>query len=110
MTQCGPMHGMASMITHSGRDIFANCQLPLRVGRYHSLAIDSDQLPSELEVTARAEDGVIMGVRHREHPVFGLQFHPESVLTDDGLEILRNFVAITRLHTRLAAQKGEVAS
>ncbi|MCG8653077.1 MAG: aminodeoxychorismate/anthranilate synthase component II [Pirellulales bacterium] len=92
--RCGPRHGMASNITHNGQDVFAGCPSPMRVGRYHSLAIDPGHLPAELEVTARADDGVIMGVRHRERPIHGLQFHPESVLTDDGMTLLANFVSV----------------
>ncbi len=91
--RCGPMHGMASTISHDGEGIFAGCRSPMQVGRYHSLAIDPDHLPSELTVTAQSDDGVIMGVRHRSRPVFGVQFHPESVLSDDGLATLSNFVS-----------------
>jgi anthranilate synthase/aminodeoxychorismate synthase-like glutamine amidotransferase len=100
VTRCGPVHGMSSTITHDGKGIFASCPSPLGVGRYHSLAIDPDRVPDELEVTATSDDGVIMGVRHRTRPLFGVQFHPESVLTDDGLLLLRNFVAITQSATR----------
>jgi anthranilate/para-aminobenzoate synthase component II len=66
----------------------------MRVARYHSLAIDADHFPRELQVTAQTDDGVIMAVRHRQRPVYGVQFHPESVLTDHGLETLSNFVSI----------------
>ena len=110
VTRCGPMHGMASTITHQGTDIFHNCRSPLRVGRYHSLAIDPNRLPAELQVTATSSDGVIMGLRHRTRPVFGVQFHPESVLTDDGLAILRNFVDLSQRHTQPASSGKEVVS
>ncbi len=93
--RCGPVHGSASEITHDGEDLFARCPSPMKVARYHSLAIDPDHLPAELRVTATTTDGVIMGVRHRDRPVFGLQFHPESILTDHGLATLRNFAALT---------------
>ncbi len=92
--RCGPMHGMASEIRHDGEGIFAGCPSPMRVGRYHSLAVDPDHLPQELKITARSEEGVIMGIRHRTRPVFGVQFHPESVLTDFGLATLSNFVSV----------------
>ncbi|TWU07937.1 anthranilate synthase component II [Stieleria varia] len=95
--RCEPMHGLASTIEHDGEGVFAQCQSPMRVGRYHSLAIDPRDVPGELIVTARStDDDVIMGVRHKTRPVFGVQFHPESVLTDDGLAVLDNFVDITR--------------
>lgn len=93
--KCGPMHGSSSLITHNEADLFAGCRAPLRVGRYHSLAVDPGHVSAELEVTAWSDDGVIMGLRHRSRPVFGVQFHPESVLTEDGLAIVRNFVSIT---------------
>lgn len=93
--QCGPMHGMATSIKHDGQGVFADCPSPMAVARYHSLAIDQCYLPSELNVTATTDDGIIMGVRHRSRPVFGVQFHPESVLTDHGLKLIGNFVAMT---------------
>ena len=108
--QCGPMHGTSSLITHNAEDVFAGCATPLRVARYHSLAVDPDHLSAELEVTARSDDGVIMGIRHRSRPVFGVQFHPESVLTEDGLAILRNFVAITEAAGRAASAHSEFVS
>ena len=93
---CGPMHGMASEITHDDRGLLAGCPSPMKVGRYHSLAIDPTSLPSELDITARTVDGVVMGVRHRQRPIFGIQFHPESVLTDHGMHVLENFVGIVQ--------------
>lgn len=92
--RCGPMHGMASPITHHQQGIFAGCPSPMQVGRYHSLAIDPDHLPKELEITAWSDEGVIMGVQHRTRPIFGVQFHPESVMSDHGMVLLKNFVAI----------------
>jgi anthranilate/para-aminobenzoate synthase component II len=101
---------MASVIDHDGMGLFAGLPPQVRVGRYHSLAVDAAGLPSELEVTATSDDGVIMGLRHRTRPVYGVQFHPESVLTDDGLAMLRNFVAMTLRHPPPAAVHHEVAS
>jgi anthranilate/para-aminobenzoate synthase component II len=85
---------MATEITHNGKGIFLGCCTPTKVGRYHSLVIDPVSLPPELIVTAENSDGVIMGVQHRTRPVFGVQFHPESVLTDQGFAIIGNFVDI----------------
>ncbi|MGI9470556.1 MAG: anthranilate synthase component II [Rubripirellula sp.] len=100
--QCGPRHGLPSRITHDGAGLFEGLPSPFTVGRYHSLAVDESALPDELQVTARSDDdGVIMGLRHRTRPVYGVQFHPESVLTDHGLTVLRNFIALTRGKNRL---------
>jgi para-aminobenzoate synthetase component II len=87
-----PMHGMASHVAHDGRGVFAGAPDPLRAGRYHSLVVEAADLPDELVVTARSEEGEIMALRHREHPIVGLQFHPESVLTDLGMQLLGNFL------------------
>jgi anthranilate synthase/aminodeoxychorismate synthase-like glutamine amidotransferase len=90
-----PMHGKTSTIEHDGRGVFAGITAPFQAGRYHSLIIASDDVPAELEVAARTkEDGLIMAVRHRSHPVHGVQFHPESVLTNEGRRILRNFLEL----------------
>ena len=89
----GPMHGKVSPIEHDGTGVFANLPSPFEATRYHSLAIADDAWPAELEVTARSTDGVVMGVRHRELAVEGVQFHPESILTERGPELLANFVA-----------------
>jgi anthranilate synthase/aminodeoxychorismate synthase-like glutamine amidotransferase len=88
-----PVHGKATSIEHDGRTIFSGLPSPLTVGRYHSLVVDAE-LPSCLEETARG-DGVLMGLRHRELPAEGVQFHPESVLTERGRELLGNFLAPT---------------
>ena len=92
------MHGKTSRITHDGKGIFRNIKSPLEVMRYHSLVVETDSLPAELEIVARAKDdaGEIHAIRHREHPVWGVQFHPESILTESGKEILRNFLSIGR--------------
>jgi anthranilate synthase/aminodeoxychorismate synthase-like glutamine amidotransferase len=86
-----PMHGKTTEIEHDGRTIFAGVSAPLTVGRYHSLVVDPDTVPDALEVSATG-GGVIMALRHRELPAEGVQFHPESVLTDDGKQILENFL------------------
>jgi anthranilate synthase/aminodeoxychorismate synthase-like glutamine amidotransferase len=88
------LHGKVSTITHDGRGVFAGLSSPIEATRYHSLAIQPDSLPAVLDVTARSESGVIMGVRHTTLPVEGVQFHPESILTGDGKAILRNFLAL----------------
>jgi len=86
------LHGKVSRISHDGRGVFAGIASPISATRYHSLAIRPDSVPAELEVSARSESGVIMGVRHRTLVVEGVQFHPESILTPDGHQILRNFL------------------
>ncbi len=85
------MHGKVSSIRHDGRGVFAGVSQPFVAGRYHSLIV-ADPPPDVLEVTARTDDGIIMGLRHREWPMHGVQFHPESVLTGEGRKILRNFL------------------
>ena len=88
-----PMHGKTSTVVHDGKGLFAGITEPFLAGRYHSLVITQDSVPADLEVAARTrEDGTIMAVRHRTHPVHGVQFHPESVLTEEGRKILRNFL------------------
>jgi para-aminobenzoate synthetase component II len=91
-----PVHGKASEIVHSGEGIFAGLPSPMVVGRYHSLALAATDLPDELRVVATTHDGEVMAVRHREHPVWGVQFHPESVLTEHGFELLSGFLALER--------------
>jgi anthranilate synthase/aminodeoxychorismate synthase-like glutamine amidotransferase len=86
------MHGKTSPITHDGKGLFEGLPNPFDATRYHSLLIEPDTCPDCLEVTARADDDEIMGVRHRELPVFGVQFHPESILTDWGKALLSNFL------------------
>ena len=89
-------HGKMSTITHDGRGVFAGLPNPFEAVRYHSLAIVPETLPAVLEVSARAESGVIMGVRHRELTVEGVQFHPESILTKPGKQLLANFLRMTK--------------
>ena len=86
------VHGKTSKIKHRGEGIYKNLPNPLTVGRYHSLIIDRDSLPSELEITSELEDGTIMGIKHREFNVEGIQFHPESILTPDGKTLMKNFL------------------
>lgn len=87
-----PMHGKTSLVRHDETGLFAGLPNPLRATRYHSLIVEADGLPAELEATAHSEDGEIMALRHRKYPVVGVQFHPEAVLTDQGLDLLRNFL------------------
>ncbi|MGH8930747.1 MAG: anthranilate synthase component II [Egibacteraceae bacterium] len=86
------MHGKTSQIQHDGRGLFAGLPQPFCATRYHSLVLDPSTVPDELEVTARTAEGVIMGVRHRDLAVEGVQFHPESILTDVGMDLLGNFL------------------
>lgn len=88
------MHGKTSMIGHDGRGVYAGLSQPFQAGRYHSLAAEEATMPAELEITARSERGEIMGVRHRQLPLEGVQFHPESVLTPEGNRLLGNFLAM----------------
>ena len=88
-----PMHGKTSIIAHEGSHLFAGLTGPFEAGRYHSLVIPRDAMPPDFLVTAWVQDdGIIMGVRHRSHPIFGVQFHPESVLTTVGHHLLQNFL------------------
>jgi anthranilate synthase/aminodeoxychorismate synthase-like glutamine amidotransferase len=87
------MHGKSSRVYHSGSGIFAGLENPFDAIRYHSLTIDPASVPDSLEVTARTDTGTIMGVRHREHPVEGVQFHPESILTSAGRQLMLNWLA-----------------
>lgn len=92
-----PVHGRTSRVFHDGRGVFAGLPSPLVATRYHSLAVDEASLPPALEVTARTDDGAVMALQHRELPVVGLQFHPESVLTEHGYTILAAFLCLARL-------------
>jgi len=86
------MHGKTSQIHHDGRGVFAGLPVPFTATRYHSLVVDRASVPECLEVTAWTDDGVVMGLRHREHPLEGVQFHPESILTPDGPRLLGHFL------------------
>jgi anthranilate synthase/aminodeoxychorismate synthase-like glutamine amidotransferase len=86
------MHGKVSPVKHDGKTIFAGLPNPFPAGRYHSLIVDDTTLPDFLEISAQTDEGEIMGIRHKEYPVEGIQFHPESVLTPQGKRIIRNFL------------------
>jgi len=98
------MHGKTSQIRHDGQTIFKGVPNPFTAGRYHSLIIKRDTLPDCLQVTAETEDGEIMGIRHLDFPVEGIQFHPESILTPNGKRILRNFLK------RISSKEQEISS
>jgi anthranilate synthase/aminodeoxychorismate synthase-like glutamine amidotransferase len=90
-----PMHGKTSTISHDGRGVFSGIASPFTVARYHSLVVQKAGLPDELEISAQTEDdGTIMAVRHREFPIHGVQFHPESIMTREGHHLLRNFLKV----------------
>jgi len=91
-----PMHGKVSRIFHAGTDIFAGVASPLSATRYHSLIVDRATMPDVLVPTAWTEDGLVMGLRHRTLPIFGVQFHPESIASQHGHDLLANFLAIAR--------------
>jgi anthranilate synthase component II len=88
------MHGKTSTVTHNRQDCFADIPTPYTVVRYHSLVIERSTLPKELSITAESDDGEIMGVRHKTLPIWGVQFHPESIVTEHGHQLLRNFIAL----------------
>jgi len=96
-----PWHGKVDRISHGGTDIFASVPSPFRATRYHSLIVDRDTLPDALETTAVNAAGIIMGLRHRSLPIFGVQFHPESIASEHGHTILGNFLAIARRLNRV---------
>jgi para-aminobenzoate synthetase component II len=91
-----PRHGKSSRVTHDGSALFAGLSNPFEAARYHSLVVREDSLPPDLAVTARSDDGVVMAVAHRGRPVFGVQFHPESILTPEGEKLLGNFLAMAQ--------------
>lgn len=89
-----PVHGKPAMITHNNEDVFEAVGNPFEAGRYHSLVVARDEFPEVLEITAETEDGIVMGLRHREYEIHGVQFHPESILTPEGRKLLQNFLSI----------------
>jgi para-aminobenzoate synthetase component 2 len=95
-----PMHGRASVIRHDGQDLFSGLPNPLRSGRYHSLIVTLEDASGPLEIAARSEDGEIMALRHWRHPTYGVQFHPESILTEGGHSLLDNFLTLAAEHRR----------
>ncbi|MCX8076665.1 MAG: aminodeoxychorismate/anthranilate synthase component II [Aquificaceae bacterium] len=90
------MHGKTSQISHTGEGIFEGLKNPFTAVRYHSLVIDRSTLPDCLKVTAWSDDGEIMGIQHRDYPLFGVQFHPESILSEEGMRLLENFLKIAK--------------
>ena len=88
------MHGKASEVSHDGKTIFAGLTAPIQAGRYHSLIVEKQSLPSSLQISAQTKDEIIMGLRHRELKVEGVQFHPESILTPEGKQLLANFLKL----------------
>lgn len=101
-----PIHGKVFPITNDGKGVFTDLPSTFKVTRYHSLVVDPDTLPKQLEITAKTEDGAIMGLRHREYMIEGVQFHPEAVLTEYGHEMLANFLKLAKSKTDVL--KGEV--
>lgn len=90
-----PVHGKIAYINHDNEGIFKDIKNPLRVTRYHSLIVKDEEL-KDLDITAKTEDGVVMGIKHKRYPIYGVQFHPEAEMTEEGHKILQNFVEITR--------------
>ncbi|HWE64919.1 MAG TPA: aminodeoxychorismate/anthranilate synthase component II [Chloroflexota bacterium] len=93
-----PMHGKTSLVWHDGSPPFGNVPNPTEVMRYHSLVVDPQSVPAALRVTARTSDGTIMGLAHRDYPIYGVQFHPESILTASGKTLLRGFLDVVERH------------
>ncbi|WP_338331356.1 aminodeoxychorismate/anthranilate synthase component II [Acetobacter sp. LMG 32666] len=91
-----PMHGKISPVFHNGSDVFAGLPSPFNATRYHSLTLEPSSIPNDLEVTAWTADGIIMGIRHKLHPISGVQFHPESIASEHGHDLLRNFLTNAR--------------
>jgi anthranilate synthase/aminodeoxychorismate synthase-like glutamine amidotransferase len=91
-----PMHGKISAVRHRGERLFANCPDPIESARYHSLVVDPESLPGSFTIDALTEDGVIMAISHRDRPLYGIQFHPESFGTGCGDQLMRNFLEVTR--------------
>lgn len=95
-----PVHGKVSSIIHTNRGVFRNLPNPLKVTRYHSLIIEKESLPDFLEITAETIEGEIMGIRHKKYLIEGVQFHPESILTECGMDILKNFLAESKIKSK----------
>jgi anthranilate synthase/aminodeoxychorismate synthase-like glutamine amidotransferase len=106
IVNAAPIHGQSSMVQHERSGLFAGLPSPLRVGRYHSLAVEATSLPVELRPTAWTDDGVLMALAHESFRVFGVQFHPESILTERGYELLANFLKLAGID--LASGVGEL--
>ncbi len=99
------VHGKVAQVRHDGKSVFAGLPDPLAATRYHSLVVDRQTLPDALEVTAQLDDGTIMGLQHRQHPIHGVQFHPESIASEAGHELLRNFLTMAGDTPRKAPQE-----
>lgn len=102
------MHGKTSTVHHNGTGVFEDVEQDFVATRYHSLVVDPDAIPDTLTVTAHSTDGIVMGLRHKQHPITGVQFHPESILTTEGPKIVKNWVAHCR--SRVVSGKGKVTS
>lgn len=98
-----PVHGKVHAISHTGQGVFKGLNQPLNVTRYHSLVVERESLPDCLEITAETSDGQIMGLRHKSLPIEGVQFHPEAILTEQGMELLQNFLAFAKAYQKEAA-------
>ncbi|MBA2391423.1 MAG: aminodeoxychorismate/anthranilate synthase component II [Ktedonobacteraceae bacterium] len=105
-----PMHGKTSLIYHQGQGVLHNLPRPFEANRYHSLIVERASLPADLEVTAETADGLIMGLRHRRYHVEGVQFHPESILTHAGKDLLRNFLTPSQVDTRISQYQHKSAA
>ncbi len=92
------LHGKTSLINHEKHKLFDNISNPFKATRYHSLVVEPESMPQELEILATSDDGTIMALAHREYPIFGMQFHPESIFTNVGMHLLQNFLAIVEQH------------
>jgi anthranilate/para-aminobenzoate synthase component II len=99
-----PVHGQASAIEHSGAGLFSGVPSPLKVGRYHSLVVERTTLPDDLRISAWTGDGIVMGLAHVRWPVYGVQFHPESILTQCGYDLLANFLDLAGLQVSAELQ------
>lgn len=91
-----PVHGKIFNITHNKKDIFKGVKNPLKVTRYHSLIVDKENFPVDLDIISETEDNIIMGIKHKKYPIYGVQFHPEAEMTEEGHKILNNFINITK--------------
>ena len=91
-----PVHGKVSFVKHNNKGIFKNVKNPLRVTRYHSLIVNNKNIPNEIEITCETENHVVMGIKHKYYPIYGVQFHPEAEMTEDGHKILNNFIEIIK--------------
>jgi anthranilate synthase/aminodeoxychorismate synthase-like glutamine amidotransferase len=100
-----PVHGKTSQVHHNGQGVFRDLPRPFSANRYHSLIVERETLPDALEITAETSDGLIMGLRHRTYPVEGVQFHPESIMTPNGKDLLHNFLRVSQQHDARALEK-----